>query len=452
MARRRSSLAIEAVPFQDDLEELIATPPPPLLGGVHYLMALLFGLLLMVACLTRVDVVVAGTGRLAADQPPIVLQPLERGVLSELRVRPGDAVIRGQVLALLDQSFTAAERSALLDQRRSLLAQQHRLAAEVAGRDPVPPAWDDPDALRQAMLQAQRRAFRLARVQAFEAEITGAEAAIETIERAGGLLAQQVAIARDVEALRAQLLAGQIGSRLQYLAARTQRLQADQALQQGRDRILELRQVLAAKQAERQAFLGDWQRQLLEEDLRIRGELVRVEEALAKADRRDALTTITAPEDGIVLEVARRSAGSVLREAEPLVTLVPSGVPLIAEVTLRSADIGYAKPGDPVVLKVDAFPYQRHGLLQGTLRAVSRDSFGGRGPSAASGEAAAAEAGGVHRAQVVLQDLQLDNLPPGLGVTPGMTVAAEIKVGTRSVMSYFLYPLLRGFRESIREP
>ena len=35
---------------------------------------------------------------------------------------------------------------------------------------------------------------------------------------------------------------------------------------------------------------------------------------------------------------------------------------------------------------------------------------------------------------------------------PGMTVTAEIKVGTRTIISYFLYPLLRGLDDSIREP
>jgi len=64
----------------------------------------------------------------------------------------------------------------------------------------------------------------------------------------------------------------------------------------------------------------------------------------------------------------------VLQEAEPLLTLVPTGTSLIAEVMINSADVGYTKLGDEVAVKVDAFPYQRHGLLTGKLRAVGEDS------------------------------------------------------------------------------
>ena len=60
--------------------------------------------------------------------------------------------------------------------------------------------------------------------------------------------------------------------------------------------------------------------------------------------------------------------------------------------------------------------------------------------------------GAFHRGVVELSDLTLENLPEGARLIPGMTVVAEVKVGSRSVLSYFLTPITRGFRESIREP
>jgi HlyD family secretion protein len=439
-------LAPEAVPFQDELEALIAEPPPPLLGGLHWWVMLLFVLLLAVAAFARVDVVVAGGGRLAPDAPPIVLQPMERAVIRELRVRPGDVVRRGQVLAVLDPSFAEADRASLAAQRRALAAQMARLEAERAG-GPEPVATDV-DGTLQAGLQAQRRAFHASRLRTLEEEIRAQESAIRTLTEADAALGEQVAIARDVETLRARLLEGQIGSRLHFLAARAQRLQAEQDRDQGRGRLQELRHAVEAKRAERQGFLDEWQRLLLEETVRVRGELARVEEALGKATRLAELTVLTAPEDGTVLEVARRSAGSVLREAEPLISLVPAGAPLIAEIGLRSADVGVVRAGDPVVIKVDAFPYQRHGVLHGRLRAVGQDSLGMR----ADGTEAPQAGGAMHRAQVALETPHLAGVPDGARPIPGMTVTAEIKVGERSVLSYFLLPLLRGFEESIREP
>lgn len=452
LARRRprpapAVLAPEAVAFQDPLEALIAEPPPPFLRGLHWIVAALFLALVAVAAVTEVDVVVTGGGRLAPDAPPIVLQPMERAVIREIRVRPGDVVRRGDILAVLDPSFAEADRAGLSAQRAALAALLARLDAELADRPP--PAGAGDDALLQAGLHAQRQAFLSARLRALEEEMRGQQAAIRTLEEAEAAAAEQVAIARDVEALRARLMEGQIGSRLHYLEARARRIAAEQQRDQDRGRLRELRHALEQKRAERQGFLDDWRRQLLEEVARVRAELSRVEESLAKATRLAELTLITAPEDGTVLEVARRSGGSILREAEPLVSLVPAGVPLIAEVALRSADIGRLRAGDPAAVKVDAFPFQRHGALTGRLRAVAQESQARPGAEAEPGQAAG---GPVHRAQLVLDPPVLRHLPDGAQPLPGMTVTAEIRIGARSLLSYFLLPLIRGVQESLREP
>ncbi|WP_439594643.1 HlyD family type I secretion periplasmic adaptor subunit [Falsiroseomonas sp.] len=440
-------LAAEAVPFQEDLEALIAEPPSRFLGGAPWLLGLLALALLVGAALARIDVVVTGHGRLVPDAPPLVLQPMERAVLRELLVRPGQAVRRGEVLALLDPTFSAADREALAAQAQSLRAQLARVEAELAGGAPVP--GDNAESALQAVLQAQRQALRATRLQALEGDIRALEQGLQAIAAQQEGLAERAAIARDVEQLRARLLEGQIGSRLNLLAARVQRLEAEQALETARSRQQELSHSLAARRAEHAAFQEEWTRLLLEDAVRLRGELVRVTESLAKAERMEALTTLRAPADGVVLEVARRSAGSVLREAEPLVVLVPADAPLIAEISLRSADIGHLRIGDPVVLKVDAFPFQRHGPLHGSLRAVSRDSFGANQP--AGGEPLPG-APAVHRGQVEIAPESALRLEPGLAPIPGMTLTAEIKVGDRSVLGYFLTPLLRGMQESLREP
>jgi HlyD family secretion protein len=176
-----------------------------------------------------------------------------------------------------------------------------------------------------------------------------------------------------------------------------------------------------------------------------------VAETLAKAVMLAERVTLVAPEDGVVLAVARRSAGSVLNPAEALVTLTPTGAELIAEVMIGSADIGYLLPGQRAALKIDAFPFQRHGTLPGQLRSVGAESLapGGDGALPASGQPIP---GAFHRSQVVLDTAALRKLPDRAALLPGMTLTAEIQVGARSVLSYFLYPILRGFDEALREP
>ena len=99
--------------------------------------------------------------------------------------------------------------------------------------------------------------------------------------------------------------------------------------------------------------------------------------------------------------------------------------------------------GDKVSVKLDALPFVKHGQIDGRLRLVSEDTFekglnGHPGP--------------VFRARVSLEKMALSDTPPGFRLVPGSTVSADIKVGTRKLITYFTYPILRSGSTSFREP
>jgi hemolysin D len=56
------------------------------------------------------------------------------------------------------------------------------------------------------------------------------------------------------------------------------------------------------------------------------------------------------------------------------------------------------------------------------------------------------------KARILLSDTRLGTASDPVRLLPGMAVSAEIMVGQRTVMSYFLYPLLKGLDTAIREP
>ncbi len=440
-----------AISFQTDLEEIVEELPPRFLRASHYFAAALFAVILLIAAFAPVEMVVQGSGQLTTDTPSIVLQPIERAIVREIKVRPGDIVTKGQLLATLDPTFAEADMASLTAQEHSLKAQLRRIEAEQAGTPFTLPAAPDASELLQDALYRQRQAQYASRVNAFDEEINRAEASIQTIEGNRDFFAQQLTIARDVEDMRSSLWKGKLASKLQLLEAQSLRLRAARDHQDSVDRIAELRHIAKSKRAERQAFIDDWRRALLEELVTKRTEAARLTESIVKAARLRDLVQLTAPQDGVVLEVAKRSVGSVLREAEPLITLVPSGAPLIAEIMIGSSDVGYTKPGNAVSVKVDAFPYQRHGKLEGRLISVSEASFS----SQSDGETPSQRrptAGAFHRARIELPKTRLGRLPEGARLIPGMTVSADIKVGSRSVLSYFLNPVTRGLDESMREP
>jgi HlyD family secretion protein len=444
-----------ALAFQSDLDQITQAPPPALLRLTGLVLGLLLVSVIGAAAVTKIDVVVSGPGVLATDHPTALLQAMDRAVVRSLMVRAGDHVRRGQVLATLDPTFAQADLTALLSKHRALMAEAARLLAEAVGATAAPagvaaPAAAEagPEAQLQARLFAQRQSEFAARLASFDQTMAHDQAAEATARGQLASLLQQEAVARTTRDLREALMRSAVGSRLQFLDAEAAALRAEAEVQETRDRLAELSHEAAAVAADRQAFIENWRREVLDALAVTRDALAQNESALAKARRLQDLVTVTAPEDGVVLQVAARAPGSVLGGVDPLLTLLPAHAKLVAELTVKSSDIGYLREGEAVSVKVDAYPFQRHGVLRGRVRAISAASQSPEGGRAAD----PLTAGAVHRVSVDLEGPGLTGLPEGAAPIPGMTVTGDVRVGTRSVLAYFLSPITRGFAESLREP
>ncbi len=451
--RERRVVIPEAIPFLTSMEGLREELPPRFLRGTAFFVTLMVLGMILIASILKIDIVVVGTGRLVPDTPPIVIQPVGRAIIQSLKVKAGDVVTKGQVLAVLDPTFNQADMTSLLSQQRVLKTQALRLESEIKGQPFAASDLLNLDEVLQGALYQQRQSQYASRLLTYDEEISRLDASVRTLEAERQSYIQQLVIAKDVENMRATLAQTQTGSKLQYLESKNGRLHLEQQVDGATNRLIELKHSILSKRAERQSFMDDWRRQSYDELTRVRSELTKIEEGVIKATRIHDLDMVLAPDDGVVLEVAKRSVGSVMHEGEPLFTLVPSNAPLIADISLTSRDIGHTKPGDDVVIKVDAFSYSKHGMLKGRLRTVSEESFASPSSSQSTDMSSLSSHGGAfHRAQIELITTKLMNMPPGAHLFPGMTLSADIKVGSRSIISYFLYPFLQSVNESIREP
>ena len=445
----------EAIAYQEPVDEIAEELPPRSMRSIHYIMVGMFLTIILLAAILKVDIVVVGTGRLMTEVPPVVLQPMGTTIIRELKVRPGDSVHKGQVLATLDPTFAQADLGALTAQQRTLVAQVRRLQAELNNETFVATGTMTPSDQLQLTLYEQRKSQYAAQLRVFDEEIARREANIRTTEDQRDSQAKQLVIARDIEGMRSQMFAKEVGSRLNFLNAQAARMQIEQSHLDSANRLTELRHDLQSKRAERQAFVDGWRQKILEDLVTARTTNEQVGEGVSKASLINDLVVVTAPSDGIILDIPKRAPGSIIREGEPLITIVPTGSKMIGEIMVNSKDVGYAKPGHHVVIKVDSFSYQRHGMLEGKLLSISEESYigGAAGnPNAVVPQASSTASGAFHKGFVELTKTELDNLPEGARLIPGMTMSAEIKVGTRSVLGYFLNPITRGLSESIREP
>lgn len=443
IARAAAATPTAAVDFLPDALSIERRQPPAFTRHTLYLLGALIAAFLIWAALSPVDVIVVARGKLITSGTTQVVQPLEMAVIRSLDVRVGDAVVKGQKLATLDQTFAEADVSQLNTKIASLAAQIERSLAELEGRSYAPGPEAGADAAMQLDLFTSRRAQYAARIDAFDKQIRKIHASIATREADQVSLALRLDVARELEAMRAALHQKDIGSKTNLLEARTVRLQVERDIQLARNEVLEQREDLARAMADREAYVQDSRQKASEEMISARREHDGLVKQLEKAEKRSSLVVLTAPADAIVLEVAQRSVGSVLKEAEQLFTLVPVD-DVEAEVQVDSADIGNVAAGAAARIKLDAYPFQRYGTLDARVRLVSADSF--------SDKDRASKQQAFFRVRLDLLSRQLASPAPGFRLIPGMTLTAEIKAGERTVLSYLLYPVLRSLTESLREP
>jgi HlyD family secretion protein len=445
----------EALTYQGALTHLLQEPLPPGLRGTIRWCGALIGLALLISILFKVDVVVAGQGKLTYDGPPIVLQPFERAVLRSLLVKPGDTVSKGQVLATLDPTFSQADLSAVDSRTRMTRALLKRLECETTGAPYQPDAADAEAGELQAEIHKQRLAEHAARLRAFEETLGETQSGIDRVQGDIKNLEEQLQISRQMEDMQEKLYKFKTNSQLEYLAARGTRLRAEREFQEATERLVELRHRSQTVQAQKDGFLQKWRRTLFEELNRQRAEQAQLDSSRTKLERVNNLIVISAPEDGVVLDIANRSVGSVLREAEPLVILIPTSVPLISEIQLGSSSVGEAAVGDKVLIKIDAYPFQRYGGLKGRIRSISQESHASAAAAdleSVANKRATSAGGGMHRVAIELETTRPERLPDHRKLFPGMTVTGEIHLGKRRIINYILLPLLRGLNESFREP
>lgn len=430
-------VASAALPFQSDLDRLIAQPTPPF---VRFWPAMGFGLLAaltLAAALFPIDIVVTAQGRITTDAPPILLRPSARAALTELLVKPGDVVQKGQVLARLDATLPQADLAALSSEKRSLTAEIARIQAELSGQT-MPTTG--PELVAQQSILARRTAEKTASLAAYDAAIAALQNQQAALAKMTPSVNERVSIAQQIEAMQDELARRNAAAPLAVLTARAARLTAEQEAFSHQSQLADVARQLGAAQDQRAIFLAQSLRDASETLPKLLLRLSQVQDALSKAERITALTEITAPRAGVVISLAPGGVGAIVTEGDPLISIVPTDTGLLADISIASSDLGRVAIGDPVALKIDAFPFRKFGSLKGKITSI--------GPVSSTPEGAG-EA--VHPARVALQTPAQD-LPSGMTLASGMTLSAEVWTGTRSVLDYFLDPIERGLSESLREP
>ena len=193
---------------------------------------------------------------------------------------------------------------------------------------------------------------------------------------------------------------------------------------------------------------SNYQSELQKELVEIRSRVAQLQPTLDKSVYKAGLMELKAPQDGIVKDPATTTVGAVVQPSTVVVTIVPNGEQLYADITIKNEDVGFVRVGQTAQVKLAAYPFQHHGMLTGTVIHISADAT----EPPKQGDGMQAAQGATYKARVRL-DQQVFNDAHGnkLVITPGMQVAAEINQGKRTVLEYLLSPVRKTVEEAGRE-
>ena len=364
-----------------------------------------FVLALLWSLWAELDQVSRAPGQVIPTGRTQVIQSTDGGVITDILVREGDHVQKGQVLVKLDQVKLRASVGEAQGKVASLMSSMARINAELFDRplsfSPEVRAFPDFVA-NQTLLYNKRR-------QALQDQLNALRGML-------GLMKQELD-------MNMPLLSQGDVSRADVLR-----------LQRG---VSDLESQLVNV---RNKYLQDLQAEYTktEEDL------VTAREILAQ--RSDALkdTEIHAPVDGIVKNIRLTTLGGVLRPSDEVMSIVPTGEKLILETRLSPTDRAYVKVGQRASVKFDAYDSSIYGTAGGVVTYISPDTLS---EQKAQGETV------FYRVHVATDTRRMKPHRPGekIDIQPGMTAVAEIQTGQNTVWHYLTKPINKTFGEAMTE-
>jgi hemolysin D len=393
------------------------------------------------ASVGALDVVTVARGRIVLAGRSKVVQAPESGIVRAIRVKDGQRVRRGEALVELDPTVSAAEARRLATEHAAARIHVARLRALLEGADDLvapPGAGPHLVALQRRLLRDQR-AEHAHRVHAARLKTEQQFAALEAT-RAGVARLEALVRVETERALAYQaLLAREYVARIQYLEVEGRRLERLEELRGEQRRLEREEAALAEARAQQDVIEAEFRRARLAELTEWESRAASLGEEAVKAAERRRVQRVVAPEAGVVQQLAVHTVGGVVVPAQALLVIVPERGPLEVEAWLENKDIGFVRPGQPVEIKIETFPFTRYGTVPGVLAAISGDAV----PQD--------RAGLVYVARVSLARSTIRVEGRDVPLSPGMVVTVEIRTGDRRVIDFLLSPVLRHLREGLRE-
>lgn len=397
------------------------------------------------AAVTELDVRAKGEGQVVTASQTQVIQNLEGGIVTALKVKNGDKVKAGQVLVQLSPVAAGAELEEQEANANGLRAAIARLSAESRMQEPSYPqaviAKAPEIVAGERALHRERLANLDSQIDILEsalnqkrAELNELEARVPRIRETLDIIEMQ---RKDMQVLvdarsaaPAELLA------LQKEAA-THKIQLSVAVQSIPGARAGVRGAMRRIAEKREAFRAEALESLAERQVKLAALTSNI---TARKDR-VSRTSVIAPVAGTVKTLHVTTPGEVVSPGHTIAEIVPTGDNLLVEARISPSDIGFVLPGQPCSVRLTAFDFAIYGSLEGIVDRISPDTVKDESDPRVI----------FYRVMVRTKKAALEGPNGKLKVMPGMVAEVDILTGRRTVLDYLFKPLTRARMGALTE-
>lgn len=355
------------------------------------------------ACLSKIDVVITSSGSIQPVGNLNVVESYANGSVKSINVTEGAYVKKGDVLIELDTESLEIDENQLNSQKEILESQREVYQKIRNNKDVSKIKISDYDAELQPYIQA---------ILDSDTSYKNTLANLEK-EKSNADLNQQMTQIQLEE----------------YQENGTERQAKSQEL-------LIQQYALALEQTDLQ--ISDTKTQysanVNSQLSQINSQLDEINSSLEKYRLSKEYQKITAPVSGYVNSISVNTIGETVTSAEQLVTIVPDNTLVEIVCYVKNMDIADIEIGMETEVKLEAYPYNKYGTVEGIVKYISPSSFNSE-----------------QLGSVYLVKLEIVDVPDGINIVSGLSGSVEIKTDKHTVMEYFLDPIMKGFGESLKE-
>jgi len=397
---------------------------------------------LLWSALTTIDEVATADGQVVPAGSLMSLQHLEGGIVESILVKEGELVDAGQPLIKMSPAAALGDLEQTRAREAALLLKAERLRAFAEGRQPdfsfIGPGYERLVADNKAIYQTQVQSGDTTRaVTLNQIEQKRSDAAL--LEEQRKTLEEQIATLSEQAKLRQDLLAQHLVTITTYLDTKRElaRLKGELARTIGQG--ITAREALSETENRLMDQQSTMHKTTMDDLSTVIAELAQVQESIGRLEDRVNRLVVTAPARGYVKGLSVHNLGAVIQPGGPICELVPVDRDLRVDGKVSTRDVGHLKAGQRVKVKVGTYDFARYGAVWGVLEQVSASSF-------------LDEKGAPYfKASISLEHDYVGKVPGRYGITPGMTVSAEIITGSKTLFQYMLKPIFTQVQESFHE-